>query len=383
MVGYDRPLDNYFAQVYDAAGEVVFWLPGTTDLAHFREAIEPYLDTRKLGLHDVSTAVFIERLGEHLNPGSHPAHKVEDWRDLPVRNDEAQAQDIAEPILTPEERQSVRDFVRARNASPEWQLAEILADALDHEDDSRCLECGAYGGHAERCSLSPEVQSEEFARAEAARRAEAAFLRENPDLEEDLSLSHEATEPILTAALAANAAEIARHSKQRQAQQRDRRVVGITADATGADRDRHGREFHAAEVEQAQPAAYRQHDAPRAVEIGEIRQAKATSIVGGDGKPYDLQAGRYAVVADETCDGRLQSAMIRYVVTDRTTGERHAALSPVSDDRLRTLVRDGSVELHRGFALEQLGQRQEVRHLAVERENRQRLQRSARVSLRR
>ncbi len=148
--------------------------------------------------------------------------------------------------------------------------------------------------------------------------------------------------------------------------------VGMHAQSVGKRKDVAAEQLEsklAAEAQaRAQPTPYRKHDKPKAVEIGEIRQAKVTDIVGVDGKPYRLEAGRYAVVADETHDGRLQSAMIRYVVTDPASGERRAALSPVGDDRLRTLVRDGSIELHQGYALEQLGQRIDVKRLEVERD---------------
>lgn len=94
LVGYDRPLDEYFAQLHDAAGDVVAEMLGTTDLGELRAWVAPHLDSSRVGLHDVSTAVFLDR-----DYGT--AARIVDWRDLPVR-DEAREQGIAEPILPPE-----------------------------------------------------------------------------------------------------------------------------------------------------------------------------------------------------------------------------------------------------------------------------------------
>ena len=69
-------------------GDVILWVPGTTDLGELSEAIAAYLDSEKLGLGDVTRTVFAERLGEYLNPGSHPMHLVRDHRD-PTIDDRA------------------------------------------------------------------------------------------------------------------------------------------------------------------------------------------------------------------------------------------------------------------------------------------------------
>jgi hypothetical protein len=90
---------------------------------------------------------------------------------------------------------SLREALEAALAQHAAEVVRNTADATgtDRDLDFRCLECGSYGRHAERCSLSPEVQREEIEKGEVARKAEAALPRQERDLEEYLSLSREAT----------------------------------------------------------------------------------------------------------------------------------------------------------------------------------------------
>lgn len=112
--------------------------------------------------------------------------------------------------------------------------------------------------------------------------------------------------------------------------------------------------------EQPHQAPYRAHDGVKTVEVGEIEQRKSEKIVGADRKSYALEPGRYAVVADQDRDGNLRSAVIRYIVADRETGERRAALSTVSSEVLRSLVRDGSIRLHAGFSVQTADEKRQM-----------------------
>ncbi|MGB8203145.1 MAG: hypothetical protein WCE83_00555 [Candidatus Baltobacteraceae bacterium] len=60
---------------------MIFDVFTTTDLAELRERMEPYLDTRKVALHDVSTALFMDSYRDH----GESMERVVDWRDLTVR----------------------------------------------------------------------------------------------------------------------------------------------------------------------------------------------------------------------------------------------------------------------------------------------------------
>ncbi|MGP6157911.1 MAG: hypothetical protein ACLPYS_10490 [Vulcanimicrobiaceae bacterium] len=88
-----------------------------------------------------------------------------------------------------------------------------------------------------------------------------AALRASEDY---LSLSRETVDHVRTAALAANAADVVRNTQDLQPQQHDRHVVRITAAATGAGRDRHGRAF---QVAGAEPNGARLYDACRVLEL--------------------------------------------------------------------------------------------------------------------
>jgi hypothetical protein len=181
---------------------------------------------------------------------------VKDKRDLTPPRDPIGEDFLEQPsvdsTLTPAERQSVRDFLADRNASPEWQLAgrldAIIGPNLPAEASPADLRRRAddLERRAEMYRSSPDAGYEGHCIATGLDN-HAGGLRDSADRQETsedfLERYEQDPESTRTAALAANAAEVVKKTKGLQPQQGDRRVVGITADATGADRDRHGRTF--------------------------------------------------------------------------------------------------------------------------------------------
>jgi hypothetical protein len=81
VVGYDRPLDGFFATVYNAAGTavededseaVVAWLWKTLSLDELRAFCAPYAA--------VGDDVLRELAAERVNRATHPMHKHIDHR---------------------------------------------------------------------------------------------------------------------------------------------------------------------------------------------------------------------------------------------------------------------------------------------------------------
>ncbi|MFZ1124194.1 MAG: hypothetical protein WAN59_03515 [Candidatus Baltobacteraceae bacterium] len=76
VVGYDRPLDSFFATVYNAAASaaedeeaaaVVAWLPETTGLDELRAFCTPYAT--------LAEDVLRELAAERVNRATHPMQK--------------------------------------------------------------------------------------------------------------------------------------------------------------------------------------------------------------------------------------------------------------------------------------------------------------------
>jgi hypothetical protein len=82
VVGYDRPLDAFFATVYNAAesaededvnvGDVIAWLPETTSLDELHAFCAPYAT--------LGDDVLRELAAERVNRAAHPMHKHVDHR---------------------------------------------------------------------------------------------------------------------------------------------------------------------------------------------------------------------------------------------------------------------------------------------------------------
>ncbi len=299
LAGYDRPLHNYFAQLHDAAGDLIGELVSTTNLTVFRAQIEPYLDTTRVALHDVTAAIFMDQYRDNGNR----MDRVVDWRDLPVREEairysygppqfnlgaesaerayelqqaldwresiefyEGEAKELNGRAAAEHLRQaaSLRALVERIEAGPRDLSIDAPALASEAREPIRTVDldletspaqlrqrADAFEARAKLWRERPDRTAEDRRIAYGLERA-AAALRDsaqitNPDeprrRADGFELSYEGTEPVRTDALAANAAEIVRHTTGLQPQQRDRHVVGVRADATGADRDRHGRRF--------------------------------------------------------------------------------------------------------------------------------------------
>jgi hypothetical protein len=78
MVGYDRPLDNFFGQVHvnepgpEASDEPLLWVIGTTDLSDLRMRISEYAE--------LPVPVAKELLAERRDRDNHPMHLIRDHR---------------------------------------------------------------------------------------------------------------------------------------------------------------------------------------------------------------------------------------------------------------------------------------------------------------
>jgi hypothetical protein len=71
IVGYDRPLDHFFATIF-VDGDVVYFSDGTDSVVKLRKEIAPYAD--------LSVAVAKELVGERAGTVAHPMIKCVDHR---------------------------------------------------------------------------------------------------------------------------------------------------------------------------------------------------------------------------------------------------------------------------------------------------------------
>jgi len=74
MVGYDRPLDNFFGTVFDGTldGDVIHWCPGELTPERMAENIAAFAI--------VPPALIAQLRDEQANRATHPTHKFVDHR---------------------------------------------------------------------------------------------------------------------------------------------------------------------------------------------------------------------------------------------------------------------------------------------------------------